>query len=283
MLQTTLFFLFSFHIIYMSSVIGEFNSDLESLQSDRIRKKRTQMMQLLFPNQSSYPHILAADHPRVDERQLVTTTNGTVDLSTVECTLCPTSTMIYCKSLANLLIQEVYYPNGAASGQPGTCAVLESLGERIYNEIFGTGRAFRDTSQCRDIVMQYLCLFWGSNNDMYENLCIYKEEVTSVNKLDHKVSPRPPCRSFCVQIAQVCANDPEYMLLCADIDCPPTEDACTPDPEISGKVLDAQIGCNLPFDTNPYASSAPRGRSFGLWNLLLLTISSAFTAIWLNT
>jgi hypothetical protein len=51
-----------------------------------------------------------------------------------------------------------------------------------------------------DIVMQYLCLFWGSDNSMYTNFCIYQEDVSDPNPINHKLSPRQPCRSFCVQV-----------------------------------------------------------------------------------
>ena len=104
-----------------------------------------------------------------------------------------------CDVLNGLLIQEVYYPEQNA--EFGTCKIYESLGVRMDNEIFGNGRTFRDTPQCRDIVMQYLCLFWGSQNDMYTNLCYWKEDVTDPDPQLHQIAPRPPCRSFCVQVS----------------------------------------------------------------------------------
>ena len=118
-----------------------------------------------------------------------------------------------------------------------------------------TGRRIK-----RDIVMQYLCLFYGSDNKMYTNNCINQEDVSDSNPVNHKVAPRPPCRSFCVQVAEVCANDPKFMQLCSSIDCPPMEDSCTPDPMIEGQVLAANIGCDMPYSINPYfkPSSAPR-------------------------
>ncbi len=79
------------------------------------------------------------------------------------------------------------------------------------------------------MVMQYLCLFYGSDNDMYKNYCIYQEDVKDPNPANHKVAPRPPCKSFCVQIASVCANDPDFFIqTCNNIKCPPTQDECTP-------------------------------------------------------
>ncbi len=50
----------------------------------------------------------------------------------------------------NYISQEVYFPNGGgAAGTGGTCKVLDDLAVRIDNEIFGNGRTFRDTPQCR--------------------------------------------------------------------------------------------------------------------------------------
>lgn len=99
-----------------------------------------------------------------------------------------------CSILENLLIMEVYLPNNPEAR--GTCNVIEALGQRMYDEVFGNGKTFRDTTQCKDIVMQYLCLFWGSDNNMYTNHCINQEDYTSVNPLFHKISPRPPCRRY---------------------------------------------------------------------------------------
>lgn len=50
------------------------------------------------------------------------------------------------------------------------------------------------------IVLQYLCLFWGSDNSMYSNLCVYQEDKSDPDPLNHRVAPRPPCRSFCTQV-----------------------------------------------------------------------------------
>jgi len=145
-------------------------------------------------------------------------------VSPVPCIIC--SNLRTCSALNGLLIQEKYYPNNLAL--LGTCYVLENLAVRVKGEIFGNGKTFRDTELCQQIVMEYLCLFWGSDNEMYTNLCIYQESVSSGNPNQHIISPRPPCRSFCVQVADICANDPAYMGLCNEIACPPTEDECSP-------------------------------------------------------
>lgn len=103
-----------------------------------------------------------------------------------------------CTILNGYQVEEVYYPNRLTLLE--TCKVIDSFGLRISNLIFGPSSTFRDTPQCREIVMQYLCLFYGSENDMYTNYCLYQEDVSDPNPSFHKVAPRPPCRSFCVQV-----------------------------------------------------------------------------------
>jgi len=214
---------------------------------------------LLFPNRHS-PATESETETVASIRNLVATQAPPLPFLVV----CETCTgLVNCPVLNQYRIEEVYLPNNLA--QKGTCTVLDQLGGRVKGEVFGPGRTFRDTPQCRDIVMQYLCLFYGSNNYMYRNWCQFREDVTPANRQDYKVAPRYPCRSFCVQVATVCANDPLFMQLCANIACPPLEDDCTPNPSVTnaqGKQQDlgASIGCSMPYDLDPYSpkNSAPR-------------------------
>lgn len=48
--------------------------------------------------------------------------------------------------------------------------------------------------------MQYLCLFYGSDNNQYRNYCVYQERVNPDGTQNTLVTARPPCRSFCVQV-----------------------------------------------------------------------------------
>lgn len=153
--------------------------------------RKTELEELLFPNWSE--QLAASDQYR---RALSPDPNNPPEgVSDAVCVIC--HGLDYCDVLNGLLIQEVYYPKQDVLG---TCSIIENLGIRMNNEIFGIGRTFRDTPQCRDIVMQYLCLFWGSQNEMYTNLCFWREDVTNPDPDQHKISPRPPCRSFCVQV-----------------------------------------------------------------------------------
>lgn len=78
--------------------------------------------------------------------------------------------------------------------------------------------------------------------------------------------------SFCVQLADVCANDPGFINVCNEIACPPTEDKCVPDPKINGQSLAASIGCDMPFFYDPYAPKN-EGGSYRKINYLLLLLS----------
>lgn len=202
------------------------------------------------------------------------------NLQDYQCIVC--RDMEYCSALNGLLIEEIYLPDNPED--MGTCRVIDELGRQVSIEVFGNGRSFRDTPQCRDIVMQYLCLFYGSDNLMYTNNCINQEDVSDSNPVNHKVAPRPPCRSFCVQVAEVCANDPKFMQLCGSIECPPMEDSCTPDPMIEGQVLAANIGCDMPYNINPYfkPSSAPRAHHDTTAVLMSVTLSllTACLSLW---
>ena len=239
------------------------------------------MNEILFPNRSDSMFPFKRRRAMHDPSELSDRKLQTDDAYTEEvpCVIC--RDMEYCDALNGLQIEEVYLPNNL--NDLGTCRVLDELGNKVRNEVFGNGRSFRDTTQCNDIVMQYLCLFYGSDNDMYRNHCIYQEDVSDSNPVNHKVAPRPPCRSFCVQVAEVCANDPKFMQLCNNIACPPMEDSCTPDPSIEGQVLAANIGCDMPYDINPYfkPSSAPRGSAVSKLATLLCGVFAVGATLFL--
>lgn len=64
---------------------------------------------------------------------------------TAECVIC--SSLSYCQILNGYMVQEIYFPHNLAFR--GTCHVIEDFGERISSEVFGDGRSFRDTPECR--------------------------------------------------------------------------------------------------------------------------------------
>jgi len=242
-----------------------------ALSLEEEREKR--LMDLLFPNRttSAFP-FRRQTHSHDTARDLKEVYDPAHPVVCIKC-----QNMVSCPALNNFQIQEIYLPNNLE--QHGTCTVLDQLGKIIQSEIFGPSKTFRKDPQCMEIVMEYLCLFWGSNSDQYTNYCVFQEDVSDPNPLNHRVAPRPPCRSFCTQIATICANDPLFVNQCNKIACPPFEDSCTPDPSLQGLVFAANLGCALPLEQNPYVikknipNAASRAAVFnGLLPSLLLII-----------
>ena len=145
------------------------------------------MNEILFPNRSSSMFPFRRKKAQLDSNELQQKRllqNDDAYTEEVPCVIC--RDMEYCSALNGLQIEEVYLPNNL--NDMGTCRVLDELGSKVKSEVFGNGRSFRDTTQCNDIVMQYLCLFYGSDNDMYRNHCIYQEDVSDSNPVNHKVA-----------------------------------------------------------------------------------------------
>lgn len=239
--------------------------------TDAQRRRNLELMSArLFPNRT-------LDH---DARSLqtrpagVTSPPASYNLNKIVCVKC--SGLQSCPALNGLIIEEVYLPNNLVEAPTlGTCKVLDELGARVQAEIFGSGRTFRNTPDCVSMVMQYLCLFYGSNNVMYRNWCQFVEDVRDALPANHKVAPRYPCRSFCVQVATTCAYDPLFVDLCRSIACPPTEDSCTADPSIGGQRLAANLGCSMPYVADPYS---PKNGSSGAvdfgWALVAVLLAT---------
>jgi len=154
----------------------------------------------LFPNMTKFREDLANG-----ELETVHASRALLKRPTSSSPLClKCHNLNYCRIINGYMIEEVYIPAEYAIASEvnskGTCTVIEALGKRMSNEIFGEGKTFRDNSQCREMVMQYLCLFYSSNNPMYTNSCFYHEDVSSPDPTLHLLTTRPPCRSFCVQV-----------------------------------------------------------------------------------
>lgn len=88
----------------------------------------------LFPNRSRKMPLFQ------DRRMLKRAYTGTVP-----CVIC--RGLSTCSILNGFQIEEVYYPKNLNYLE--TCKVIEALGKRIEALIFGKGRTFRDTQQCR--------------------------------------------------------------------------------------------------------------------------------------
>ena len=103
---------------------------------------------LLFPNKSIVPIERRMAHHQLQQQQKQQ--KQTNRKLTIPCVIC--RDMEYCDALNGYQIQEVYLPYNL--NDLGTCRVLDALGENVATEVFGNGRTFRDTKQCKDIVMQ---------------------------------------------------------------------------------------------------------------------------------
>jgi hypothetical protein len=68
------------------------------------------------------------------------------------CTTC--GELANCPILSGFMVQEVYYPKNTALRE--TCNVLNDLGGRISSTVFGAGRTFRDTPDCRGELLLFI-------------------------------------------------------------------------------------------------------------------------------
>jgi hypothetical protein len=115
-----------------ATLTAEESGVLQELDLEKIRET-------LFPDRA-HRHILP---PGQYKREL--SYGGAVYNTTVPCVKC--QGLKACSVLNGLMIQEVYYPRDL--DRLGTCVVLEALGNRVMNEVFGPGGIFRDTATCR--------------------------------------------------------------------------------------------------------------------------------------
>lgn len=138
-------FLLLLCVLFMSLYRSEDVSHLMSDEEYQVYNENIDELQnLLFPNQtSSKPSFSLAQHWGQFRRKLGITKKPYT--SSVPCTTC--LALSNCPALNGYMVQEVYYPKNTALRE--TCTVLNELGGRMAATIFGEGRTFRDTSQCR--------------------------------------------------------------------------------------------------------------------------------------
>ncbi len=117
---------------------------------------KAQLLELLFPNRTNIPQKLS--------RELDSTC---YDCNNKQC-ICPKcvscTTMSTCTSLIGHLVEEVYYPDNLEYKE--TCVVLDELGDRSKSAIFGPGRTFRDTDQCKGTI-------YFINFNRFSKLCLW--------------------------------------------------------------------------------------------------------------
>ena len=174
------------------------------------------------------------------------------------CSLCKND-LVYCPKLAGYLVEDKYYPSEASV--TGSCDDIDLRASVL--DVFGPAKTFRDNDHCRSMVREYVCLWWGTESDAYENRCKEKGETLV-----------PPCRSYCTQVAIQCANNLEYEQICKRIPCPPVEEVCTPGPYEAVGLK----GCNV-YRYNsmeqPWYTGAKGGAAPGFLLLLALAASAA--------
>lgn len=122
-----------------------------------------------------------------------------------------------CVVLDRKVLEDKYYPD--YTDVAGSCLSIENQVGRL--DIFGDDKTYRDTTQCKAMVYEYICRFWGSENPQYDNRCSFSTEEDVDPSKDFLV---PPCRSFCIQLATVCANNPDYVEICENIECNSLDD-----------------------------------------------------------
>ena len=126
-------------------------SESELIVPLTVEEKKQQLRDLLYPNR----HLQETDHGRMLFGQFLPNSaascpNGpklgvNTTAVTVPCVKC--SNLDICNILNGFTVQEVYYPNNL--DLRGTCTIIETLGLQMSLSLFGIGRTFRDTPQCR--------------------------------------------------------------------------------------------------------------------------------------
>lgn len=124
-------------IISLSVIVTSDNNDR---QAEVLTKKLDELTLLLFPNSSL---TVTTENELLHLRRLQITKKPYT--GTVPCTKC--DGLSTCSVLNGFQIQEVYYPSNPSYLE--TCKVIDSLGKRVESLIFGPGRTFRDSTQCR--------------------------------------------------------------------------------------------------------------------------------------
>ena len=121
-------------------------------------------------------------------------------------------------------------------------------------------------------------MWWGSDNAVYTNNCREKEEMIDGSIV--KAAPLP-CLSYCTQVANMCANRPDWIKLCKnDLPCPDDPEysgECTEGPTPPGSAVSGDA-CST-YDVVSFYSSGWRaeGGRGGVLGVLLLAASLAFS------
>lgn len=141
------------------SVILAWDNDAELIATE---DSKNRLYELLFPGHNRAQRQLYGEfipNAEVNCLNAGKANASTIDDDYIPCVKC--SSLERCAILNGFVIQEVYLPENKEL--KGTCAVIESLATNIYNEVFGIGRTFRDTPQCRGSSLLITTLFYLIN------------------------------------------------------------------------------------------------------------------------
>eukprot|EP00520_Triparma_pacifica_P004379 CAMPEP_0118650508 /NCGR_PEP_ID=MMETSP0785-20121206/10285_1 /TAXON_ID=91992 /ORGANISM="Bolidomonas pacifica, Strain CCMP 1866" /LENGTH=282 /DNA_ID=CAMNT_0006542889 /DNA_START=157 /DNA_END=1001 /DNA_ORIENTATION=- len=205
------------HFLTKEEIIEEeFYESLREKELERLRRKR--MLQDGDDDGGDGTDDPYDPNPGMDDDQVSTCTldgSGNAKGDNFCCIPCNPESMKLCQILGGRLIEDRY--GKARNPSDDTCKNLEDRAERLGKQVFGPTKTFRDTPGCRRLVYDYTCLWWGSNNDVYTNNCDGKEEKlfddTIVSVAD------PPCLGYCTEVANTCANRPDWIKLCEGMTC----------------------------------------------------------------
>ena len=148
----------------IKTVVGDSNHPSVHVHDRRSKWERQldleKTMQFLFPNRTKINHLHDSHHHKSGLRsdrklqQRYGVLKEPYDPENVKCVKCSLTDLETktCTALENFQIQEIYYKENLERKE--TCKIIDRLGYRVSKEIFGNGRTFRNTTNCRDIVMQ---------------------------------------------------------------------------------------------------------------------------------
>lgn len=137
-------------VLFCANVIFTFCTDEHFVQPKTVEG----LKQLLFPNATANPLVKTNQGGWFDNSRRLDASSPTLAPTVAlkyPCTIC--RGLDACNILNGYQIEEVYYPKNL--DQLETCHVIESLGKRIQRQIFGTGKTFRDTPQCRSKYFEF--------------------------------------------------------------------------------------------------------------------------------
>ncbi len=152
-------------------------------------------------------------NPNTDDTSLDCSLTG--DGGVYCCTNCDDQTMDKCRVLGGALVHDTYGLAKQENRGENSCVDLENRASRL--DVFGPTKTFRDSEECRQMVYDYTCYWWGSDNQYYWNPC--KDQAKELIDGSIVKVKDPPCKSYCLEVAAMCSNRPDWIKLCDGVEC----------------------------------------------------------------